>query len=199
MQRLLVDSGFVFALFDARDQHHADANKKQEWLEILSIAIPWPILYETINTRHARRPDWIARFENIVRSRDTEFIDDAPYRLDAFDEVMLRGKTQRHAIVHAHDRQGNHAVLEIQAKLSVTFAPSDREFCEVVGHVARASQNPRVPVGRHKLAVAISRSSRKIDGPYQQVLTWARRLESHETFFAASVERDRPMLTCAPL
>ena len=95
----------------------------------------------------------------------------------------LRGKTRRHAIVHAHDRQGNHAVLEIQAKLSVTFAPSDREFCEVVGHVARASQNPRVPVGRHKLAVAISRSSRKIDGPYQQVLTWARRLESHETFF----------------
>ena len=47
------------------------------------------LLYETINTRHARRPDWIARFENIVRSRDTEFIDDAPYRLDAFDEVML--------------------------------------------------------------------------------------------------------------
>ena len=86
-------------------------------------------------------------------------------------------------IVHAHDRQGNHAVLEIQAKLSVTFAPSDREFFEVIGHVARASQNPRVPVGRHKLAVAISRSSRKIDGPYQQVLTWARRLESRETFF----------------
>ena len=98
MQRLLVDSGFFFALFDARDQHHADAIAKQDWLEILSIAIPWPILYETINTRHARRPDWIARFENIVRSRDTEFIDDAPYRLDAFDEVMLRGKTQRHAM-----------------------------------------------------------------------------------------------------
>lgn len=98
MQRVLVDSGFFFALFDPRDQHHADANEKQEWLEILSIAMPWPILYETINTRHARRPDWIARFENIARSPDTEFIDDAPYRLDALDDVLLRGKTQRHAM-----------------------------------------------------------------------------------------------------
>ena len=98
MQRVLVDSGFFFALFDARDQHHADANEKQEWLEILSVAVPWPILYETVNTRHARRPDWIARFESIVRSPGTEFIDDAPYRLEAFDDVILRGKSQRHAV-----------------------------------------------------------------------------------------------------
>ena len=95
MQRLLVDSGFFFALFNDRDRHHDDANEKQEWLEVLSVAMPWPILYETINTRHARRPHWIARFESIVRSPDTELIDDAPYRRDALEDVMLRGKTQR--------------------------------------------------------------------------------------------------------
>lgn len=95
MQRLLVDSGFFFALFNERDRNHDDARDKQEWLEILSIAMPWPILYETINTRFARRPHWIARFESIVRSPDTEFIDDAPYRLDAFEDVLARGKNQR--------------------------------------------------------------------------------------------------------
>ena len=87
-------------------------------------------------------------------------------------------------IVHAHDRQGNHAVLEIQVKRSVTFTPADREFSEVVAQAARTSQNPQIPVCRHKLAVAISRSSRKIDGAYQDVLAWSRLLGSHETFFS---------------
>ena len=86
-------------------------------------------------------------------------------------------------IVHAHDRKGNNAVLEIQVKRSVTFTPSDLVFREVVAQVARASQNPPPPAERHRLAVAIARSSRKIDGAYQEVLTWARRLGSYETFF----------------
>lgn len=47
--RLLVDSGFFFALFNERDRYHADAVEKREWLEILSLVIPWPVLYETIN------------------------------------------------------------------------------------------------------------------------------------------------------
>lgn len=58
---LLVDSGFFFALFNPRDRYHADACEKQDWLEILSIVIPWPILYETINTRFVRRPETVAR------------------------------------------------------------------------------------------------------------------------------------------
>lgn len=47
-------------------------------------------------TRHARRPDRIARFESIIRARATEFVDDSPYRLDAFDDVLLRGRQHRH-------------------------------------------------------------------------------------------------------
>ena len=91
-------------------------------------------------------------------------------------------------IVHAHDRQGNNAVREIQVKRSVTFAPSDAEFREVVGQIARASQSPRVSVRTHNLAVAISRSSQKIDRAYQEVLSWAKLLDSH-TFFGRI---DRP-------
>ena len=48
MERLLVDSGFFFALFEPRDQHHANARERQEWLEIASVVIPWPILYESL-------------------------------------------------------------------------------------------------------------------------------------------------------
>ena len=105
----------------------------------------------------------------------------------AIDRIEFQRAAEGHPlddiIVHAHDRQGNNALLEIQVKRSVTFARSDRAFREVVGQVARASQRPRVPVDRHQLAVAIAGASRKIDGAYQEVLTWARRLDSHEAFF----------------
>lgn len=94
---LLVDSGFFIALFNPRDQHHADACEKQDWLEDLSISVvvPWPILYETINTRFVRRPETIVRFESILRAHDTVLLDDSPYRLDAYEDVLAQAKTQR--------------------------------------------------------------------------------------------------------
>jgi hypothetical protein len=37
---------------------------------------------------------------------------------------------------------------------------------------------------RYELAIATSRTSKKIDGAYQDVLTWARKIGDAETFFA---------------
>ena len=85
-------------------------------------------------------------------------------------------------VVHAHDNQGCATLLEIQVKRSVTFAPSDRVFREVVGQVAEASRRPEFWTTNHQLAVAISRGSQKVAGPYQDVLTWARWLDSAQTF-----------------
>lgn len=92
---LLVDSGFFFALFNRRDQHHAAACEKQEWLETLAVIIPWPILYETINTRFTGRPETIARFESLMRAPGTEFLNDCPYRLEAYEDALTRARTQR--------------------------------------------------------------------------------------------------------
>ncbi len=86
-------------------------------------------------------------------------------------------------IVHAHDASGNAATLEIQVKRGMTFAPADKIFEKVVGQIAKASGKPGFWDRRHKLGIAISRSSNKIDGPYQDVLTWARQLGEAKTFF----------------
>ena len=86
-------------------------------------------------------------------------------------------------IVRAHDRQGNQAVLEIQVKRTVTFAPSDGEFKKIVGQISEASRNDQFRTRKHELAVAVARSSQKIEGPYQDVLTWARWIGSHAVFF----------------
>lgn len=87
-----MDSGFFFALFDQRDSHHASAIEMEEWLERFPVVIPWPILYETINTRFVRRPTTIVRFETILRRPDTELLDDSRYRRDAYEETLEQAK-----------------------------------------------------------------------------------------------------------
>ena len=96
--RLLVDSGFFFALFNPRDQRHEDACEKQEWLDILALVMPWPTLYETVNTRFVRQRETIARFESIMRAPGTEFLDDNPYRLAAYSYTIGQAKTRHHAL-----------------------------------------------------------------------------------------------------
>jgi hypothetical protein len=85
-------------------------------------------------------------------------------------------------IVHAHDAQGKPALLEVQVKKGVTFAPTDRIFRSVVSQIVQAARKPEFLNSRQELAIAISRTSHKIDGSYQDVLTWARELGDAATF-----------------
>jgi len=102
------------------------------------------------------------------------------------DRVGFQRAAEGHAlddvIVHAHDAQGESAVLEVQVKRGLTFAPRDTIFKSVVSQIAEVSCKPDFWKKRHELAIAISRTSHKIDGPYQDVLTWARQLGDAVTF-----------------
>ena len=92
---LLPDSGFFFALYDPRDTHHVSAYGKREWLELLPIVLPWPVLYEAVNTRFARRREVLARFDAIVMHPNTELLDDSPYRSDSYRTVLEMGRRGR--------------------------------------------------------------------------------------------------------
>jgi len=102
------------------------------------------------------------------------------------DRVELQrageGRPLDDVIVHTHDISGNDATLEIQVKRELTFAPSDEVFRDVVRQIAAAAQRPGFWSSRYELAIATAKISRKIAGPYQDVLTWARQLGSAVTF-----------------
>lgn len=85
-------------------------------------------------------------------------------------------------IVRAHDRTGKAAILEIQVKRTITFAPKDPIFKEVVEQIARAVAEPDFWTTNHQLGIATSATSRKIGGPYQDVLTWVRQIGDAKTF-----------------
>ena len=84
-------------------------------------------------------------------------------------------------VIHASDIDGSAAIMEIQAKRSLRFTKSDQGFQGVVAQIAQASQQPGFFDKRHELAVAVARAPLDIQGPYQDVLTWARLVGSADT------------------
>lgn len=73
-------------------------------------------------------------------------------------------------------------ILEIQSKRDITFSPGDSVYQDVASQIARSVVGS-VPADRHFLGIATQRTSRKISGAYQDVLKWARTMESAAAFF----------------
>lgn len=86
-------------------------------------------------------------------------------------------------VVSGVDVEGRVAILEVQAKRTIAFTASDSVFGEVVALACQAASAPDFLQGRHELAVAVARSSTKIEKHVQAVLHWAREYQSAVTFF----------------
>lgn len=86
-------------------------------------------------------------------------------------------------IIDAHDAEGGAYGLDLQIKRSISFSPGDAVFEKVAGQIARSTMTAG-PSATRTLGVATSQISRKIAGPYQDVLTWARAISSSAVFFA---------------
>lgn len=86
-------------------------------------------------------------------------------------------------IVTGNDRQGRPATLEVQAKRTVAFTASDPVFADVVALACRVAAKPDFTTTRYEIAVAIARTSTKIEQHIQDVLRWAREYQSTDDFF----------------
>ena len=84
----LVDTGFWIALFDPREAQHQVAGDNEDLLELATLIVPWPTLYETLRTRFVRRPDWVVRLDQRLKKPNVEFIDDREYRDEAYSLVV---------------------------------------------------------------------------------------------------------------
>ena len=98
---LLVDTGYLIALYDERDEHYATAQHNKNLLELHPVILPWPVLYETINTRFAKKPEVLMRIDKIVAKEDTLRLDDSPYREAAYRQVKQNSRQRPLSLVDA--------------------------------------------------------------------------------------------------
>src|SRR5712672_3523061 len=100
--------------------------------------------------------------------------------------VELQRRVDEHplddVIVQAINADGSPATLEIQVKRSLKFTASDLEFRDVVGQIADAAKKPEFKTQRYEIAVAIARTTTRIEFVCQEVLHWARQLPDAASF-----------------
>lgn len=128
-ERVLVDTGFLIALLDERDRHHASARGREEWLDFVPIVLPWPILYETVNTRLARRPLNLAKFAAIVRLPETLLLDDAPYREESLAAVLAPNPAR--GPLSLVDAVLCNIIEDVRVPISAMLTFNDRDFLAV--------------------------------------------------------------------
>lgn len=82
-RNIIVDTGFWFALYEPRDTFYNEANEIAELIGDQNILLPWPTLYETINTRFAKRKDYMHAFEIFVNKSNVSLVNEEEYKENA--------------------------------------------------------------------------------------------------------------------
>ncbi len=130
-RRVLVDSGFWIALLDERDQHHQQAKTNVGLLRNAVYIVPWPTLYETLNTRLMRRPGLVNRFaKEFLRRSNARILDDQPYR-DAALEDILSGENLGKRNFSLVDSVLRHIILDPNVEVNYLFTPNVVDFSDV--------------------------------------------------------------------
>jgi predicted nucleic acid-binding protein len=124
-KNLLLDTGFWYALYDDRDSHYEDARILVDLLDLHNLIIPWPCLYETLNTRFVKRREWLESFSAYVMRNNTVHLPDDEYRPHALGRVF-RSQTPWLS-VSLVDEVIRSALLDPNIKIDamITFNQSD--------------------------------------------------------------------------
>jgi len=97
MNNILVDTCFWYALYDKSDQHYDKAQKIKDYLELGNIIIPYPVMYETLNTYFVKK--WINGFKEIINKSTTILVSDEPYKNQALKNTLLLSSSRPMSLV----------------------------------------------------------------------------------------------------
>lgn len=96
MPNTLVDTGVWLSLVDPSDTAatRPEVDAVDDLLEDHRIVLPWPVGFETLRTKLARKRLAMLALERRLKSPHVEWVDDQPYRADALEmtfEAAIRG------------------------------------------------------------------------------------------------------------
>jgi predicted nucleic acid-binding protein len=84
----LVDTGFLYALFDPKDSYSKRAKELEPLLEDLQIILPWPCLYETLKTSFVKKKWAVQQFDLFVKRLRVKYVDDDEYKYEAYSTTL---------------------------------------------------------------------------------------------------------------
>jgi predicted nucleic acid-binding protein len=128
-KNIIADTGYWFALFDPSDEYYEEATTLEVDLRVHQLVVPWPTLYETLNTRLLRRRHSLSSFKATLDRPGTVLVEDGPYRDASLRSVLDMNKSHTYSLVDQVIRSMiTDAPMRIDAL--ITFNPRDfRDVC----------------------------------------------------------------------
>jgi predicted nucleic acid-binding protein len=131
-KKIIADSGYWFALFNERDNYRTEALIIEEEIQMHSLLVPWPTLYEVINTRFIRREHNAIQLKRFLDSPSTILIEDGPYR-EASLAFVLENRTHTYSLVD-HIVRSMLEDISLRIDAFIGFNPSDfYDICDSRG------------------------------------------------------------------
>ena len=131
MSRIVViDTGYWFALFEPRDENHNQAKPKAAYIESMTVAFPWPVLYETLNTRLVKNRLGVDKFERIIKRSNVHRVDDTRYRNGALAETFRQALNGTRSISLC-DMVIRLMLQDVRLKINAILTFNPRDFSDV--------------------------------------------------------------------
>ncbi|AWH84556.1 hypothetical protein HYN59_05230 [Flavobacterium album] len=130
---ILVDTGYWFGLLDPSDSYHQQAQEVAEIISDYTLIIPFPTLYEVLNSSFIKNKAALENLENLIKSEKTALIYDESYRDNALHNVYQVHKSPipKVALVDSIIRE---ILKDINIKVDglVTFNVKDfKDLCDI--------------------------------------------------------------------
>jgi predicted nucleic acid-binding protein len=134
MINIAIDSGFWMALYTKSDQYHEIALATFEKIKIHNLFLPWPSMYETLNTSFIDNRAGLTKFKILLKQANVVKIEDIKYRQNAWDYTFSQtdySKNKRLPSLVDHIIREMMKDETLRIKYLVTYNPGD--FIEI-GH-----------------------------------------------------------------
>lgn len=127
---ILTDTCFWIGLIDDTDQHHQESVILAEVIQDSTVILPYPCLYETINTRLTRNRKRLSHFENLISSKNVVLFSDSEYVDSALEKVFKYNKFSgySHSLVDAVLRE---IIIDINVRIDYLISFNEKDFLDV--------------------------------------------------------------------
>ncbi|MBI4645119.1 MAG: hypothetical protein HY738_00640 [Bacteroidia bacterium] len=130
-KNIIIDTCYWFALYNSQDQYHKRATDTSPVLKEYKILIPWPTLYEVINTDFASNKIALTQFEILIKKPNIIQIDDKDYKANALFDTFQKSiyKSWPVSLVDSVIRQ---MVLDPKNKIDYLLTFNEGDFVDIV-------------------------------------------------------------------
>lgn len=153
-KNIILDSCYWFALYNEKDQYHREAATISKHLDYHTLLIPWPSLYETVNTKFVKNK-WSDYFKIFIEEKNTviKLLHDDEYKSSAINSVFNQTKSStKYSLVDLVIRE---MLLDVKLNIHaiVTFnSPDFEDICweKNIEMISTVSERKQKPLGNRK-------------------------------------------------